>query len=111
MPELAKASKEGRVRNRITVTWKEGRLRLLFLLIFLFYPLPPTKNQLLEAFGAGTAVVVCPIRAILYEGEEISIIHNGDSVGALTRRMWDALTDIQVRTYVTHLLAGSRASG
>lgn len=41
-------------------------------------------------------MVVCPIKAILYEGEEIPIITNGaDSVGPLTRRVWDAITDIQ----------------
>jgi branched-chain amino acid aminotransferase len=42
-------------------------------------------------------VVVCPIKAILYEGEELSIIEtNGsENVGPLTRRVWDAITDIQ----------------
>jgi len=41
-------------------------------------------------------VVVCPIKGILYEGEEVSIIEEGGKVGPLTMRVWDALTDIQV---------------
>ncbi|TFJ82818.1 hypothetical protein NSK_005893 [Nannochloropsis salina CCMP1776] len=53
------------------------------------------EGRLLEAFGAGTAVVVCPIRAILYEEEDVVVIKEGDDVGPLTKRMWDALTDIQ----------------
>lgn len=41
-------------------------------------------------------MVVCPIRAILYEEEDVVVIKEGDDVGPLTKRMWDALTDIQV---------------
>jgi len=57
---------------------------------------PPFFPQLLEAFGAGTAVVVCPIKGILYQGKEVSFIKEGEQVGPLTIRVWDALTDIQV---------------
>lgn len=59
-------------------------------------PSPHPRQQLLEAFGAGTAVVVCPIKAILYEGKELAVIQDeAATVGPLTRRVWDAITDIQ----------------
>ena len=41
-------------------------------------------------------MVVCPIKAILYQGHELEIIHPGETIGPLTQRVWDALTDIQV---------------
>jgi branched-chain amino acid aminotransferase len=49
---------------------------------------------LLEAFGAGTAAVVSPVKGILYEGEEIHI-PTGDKAGPLALRLWKALGDIQ----------------
>ena len=41
--------------------------------------------------------MVSPIKAILYEGKELTIIRDGEDIGPVTRRMWTSLTDIQVR--------------
>lgn len=48
-------------------------------------------GRLLEVFGAGTAAVVTPVSCIQYKGVDIEI----DSVGELTKRVWDELTGIQ----------------
>lgn len=53
------------------------------------------EGRLIEAFGAGTAVVVCPIKAILYQGQWVEFIKEGGSTGELTKRFWSALMDIQ----------------
>eukprot|EP00586_Coscinodiscus_wailesii_P011871 CAMPEP_0172518740 /NCGR_PEP_ID=MMETSP1066-20121228/290996_1 /TAXON_ID=671091 /ORGANISM="Coscinodiscus wailesii, Strain CCMP2513" /LENGTH=349 /DNA_ID=CAMNT_0013301183 /DNA_START=237 /DNA_END=1286 /DNA_ORIENTATION=- len=49
------------------------------------------QGKLLEAFGAGTAAVVCPIKCIQYEGKDIDI----PATGHLTKLIWKQLTDIQ----------------
>mmetsp|Transcript_17799 Transcript_17799/g.36238 ORF Transcript_17799/g.36238 Transcript_17799/m.36238 type:complete len:394 (-) Transcript_17799:56-1237(-) len=49
------------------------------------------EGRLIEAFGAGTAAVVSPISCIRYQGEDIEI----EATGALTQRIWDAITGIQ----------------
>jgi len=50
-------------------------------------------GTLKEAFGAGTAAVVAPIRSLTVDGQEL-LIGDGDT-GPLTRRMHDTLTGIQ----------------
>jgi len=52
------------------------------------------EGRLLEAFGAGTAVVIAPVKGIAYNGEEISI-PTGEKAGPLAQSVWTALTDIQ----------------
>lgn len=52
------------------------------------------EGRLLESFGAGTAVVVQPVRSILYKGKSIDI-PTGDGVGPVAQHMWDRLYDIQ----------------
>jgi branched-chain amino acid aminotransferase len=49
------------------------------------------EGRLLEAFGAGTAAVVTPISCIGYKGQDINV----PATGALTKRIWDAITGIQ----------------
>ena len=49
------------------------------------------KGKLLEAFGAGTAAVVCPIKCIQYQAKDIDI----PATGPLTNIIWKQLTDIQ----------------
>lgn len=48
-------------------------------------------GRLLEAFGAGTAAVVTPIRSIQYQGVDIEI----PATGPFTQRVWDEITGIQ----------------
>mmetsp|Transcript_32696 Transcript_32696/g.71951 ORF Transcript_32696/g.71951 Transcript_32696/m.71951 type:complete len:143 (-) Transcript_32696:175-603(-) len=51
------------------------------------------EGRLLEAFGAGTAVVVAPVSSIVYKGQDITL-PTGDSAGPLAQRVWDTLRDI-----------------
>ncbi|HUK11205.1 MAG TPA: branched-chain amino acid aminotransferase [Stellaceae bacterium] len=46
-----------------------------------------------EMWGTGTAAVVSPVGQLGYKGERI-LINNGEA-GVLTRRLYDAITDIQ----------------
>lgn len=50
-------------------------------------------GELKEAFGSGTAAVVAPIGEITYGGEKMVI--NGGLTGPTTRKLYDALTNIQ----------------
>jgi branched-chain amino acid aminotransferase len=52
------------------------------------------EGRILEAFGAGTAAVIAPVKAISYNKEEI-IIPTGDDAGPIAKRMWNVLADIQ----------------
>ena len=51
-------------------------------------------GRLLEVFGAGTAVVVSPVKSIVYEGAEIRV-PTGEQIGPLSKRLWDALAAVQ----------------
>lgn len=51
------------------------------------------EGRLLEAFGAGTAAVISPVRAIEYRNQEI-VIPTGDSIGPVAQRFWTSLSDI-----------------
>ena len=48
------------------------------------------EGRLLEAFGAGTAAVVSPIKCINYMGEDLDI----PAVGGVTQRIWDQMNAI-----------------
>jgi branched-chain amino acid aminotransferase len=48
----------------------------------------------LEAFGAGTAVVISPVQSIFYNGKDI-IIPTGDDAGPIALKLWRSLYDIQ----------------
>lgn len=50
---------------------------------------------MIEAFGAGTAVVISPVRGIMYQGEEITIPVGEGQGGDLSLRLWKALYNIQ----------------
>lgn len=52
------------------------------------------EGRLVEAFGAGTAVVISPVRSILYQGAEI-VVPTGDQAGPIAAKLWTDLTDIQ----------------
>jgi branched-chain amino acid aminotransferase len=51
------------------------------------------SGQITEVFGAGTAAVISPVGLLHYRGENIEI--NKQSVGELTRKLYDYLTGIQ----------------
>ncbi|KAJ2651018.1 branched-chain-amino-acid transaminase bat2 [Coemansia sp. RSA 1250] len=57
------------------------------------------ENRMLEAFGAGTACVVCSVSTILYNGKEYEVpVDPKDPnavFGPLTKRLRDELLDIQ----------------
>ena len=50
------------------------------------------EGRLIEAFGAGTAAVVTPIKSIKYQSREIVMPY---ATGDLTKRIWDEITSIQ----------------
>lgn len=52
------------------------------------------SGRLREAFGAGTAAVIAPVKSILYNGESIDF-PSGDDIGPVAKSMWDKLMDIQ----------------
>ena len=54
------------------------------------------SGALLEAFGAGTAAIISPVNEIVYEGERL-VVPTGAGAGPVAQRMWNELTDIQVR--------------
>lgn len=51
-------------------------------------------TQLLEAFGAGTAVVVSPVRSIIFKEQEIEV-PTGENAGPVATHIWNTLKDIQ----------------
>ena len=50
-------------------------------------------GSLKEVWGTGTAAVISPVGELGYRGERLVV--NGGEIGALTRRLYDALTAIQ----------------
>ena len=50
------------------------------------------KGTLAEMWGTGTAVVISPVGELGYRGERMTI--NGGGIGALTQRLYDAITAI-----------------
>mmetsp|Transcript_14511 Transcript_14511/g.28985 ORF Transcript_14511/g.28985 Transcript_14511/m.28985 type:complete len:401 (+) Transcript_14511:58-1260(+) len=52
------------------------------------------EGRLVEAFGAGTAAVIAPVKAIAYKGKDIDF-PTGEEIGPVAKSMWDQLTDIQ----------------
>lgn len=53
-------------------------------------------GRLLEAFGTGTAAIICPIREISYKNESHLLIKDPtQSIGELGKRLYDRLLDIQ----------------
>ena len=52
------------------------------------------KGNLVEAFGAGTAVVISPVKSILYKDKEIHV-PTGEKAGMFAQKLWKDITDIQ----------------
>ena len=54
------------------------------------------ENRLLEAFGAGTAVIVSPIQSFCYRDEVYRVpIQEDKGAGPLTQKIMQMLMDIQ----------------
>ena len=54
------------------------------------------EGRLLEAFGAGTAAVVAPIRNIHYKGEDIAIpLQEGKEAGEIAEKLHKWVVGIQ----------------
>jgi len=57
------------------------------------------EGRIIEAFGCGTAAIVCPVKAILYNGKEYKIPLDTSNphakIGKLTNRLCEHLMDIQ----------------
>jgi branched-chain amino acid aminotransferase len=54
-----------------------------------------SEGRLLEAFGAGTAAVISPVKSILYQGENIEFPVGSGQGGEVSLRLWKSLYDIQ----------------
>jgi len=54
------------------------------------------EGRLLEAFGAGTAAVVSPVKGISWNGEMINVpLSEGKETGPLAEKFWNWMLDIQ----------------
>jgi branched-chain amino acid aminotransferase len=54
-----------------------------------------SEGRLHEAFGAGTAAVVSPIKLIHWKGQDYKIPITPQGAGPLAHRLWKDITDIQ----------------
>jgi branched-chain amino acid aminotransferase len=54
------------------------------------------QGRLTEMWGTGTAAVISPVGELGYAGQRMVI--NGGAIGALTQRLYDAITSIQYGT-------------
>lgn len=65
-----------------------------------------TEGRLLEAFGAGTAVVISPVKQISWKGVDYTIPLDPEDAsagaGPLARRVWDSLLSIQYGKVAGH---------
>jgi branched-chain amino acid aminotransferase len=54
------------------------------------------ENRIIEAFGAGTAAIVCPVQSFMFEGETYKIpIEEDKQAGKLTQLALKMMTDLQ----------------
>ena len=53
------------------------------------------QNRVIEAFGAGTAAVICPVNLISYKGDDYQVPIKLGKCGELTQRIYDELLNIQ----------------
>ena len=51
-------------------------------------------GRLMESFGAGTAAIISPVKAIHYKGQDIHV-PTGDSIGPVANSIWKTIVDIQ----------------
>ena len=53
------------------------------------------QGKLLEAFGAGTAVIVAPVGRIGYQGKDLVLPQHKGAYGPVSRALWERIVDIQ----------------
>ena len=53
------------------------------------------EGRVEEVFGAGTAAVVAPVKAIQYGDDAEIVVPTGESIGPIAQRVWDELLAIQ----------------
>lgn len=53
-------------------------------------------EEFTEAGACGTAAVIAPIGSITHNGRKVSFYDNGNSVGPVTKKLYDILTQIQI---------------
>ena len=53
------------------------------------------KGDVVEAFGTGTAAVICPVNLIAYKGKEYHVPTKLGKIGEFTKKILDELTGIQ----------------
>ncbi|KEP55011.1 branched-chain-amino-acid aminotransferase [Rhizoctonia solani 123E] len=56
------------------------------------------SGNLLEAFGAGTAAIVCPVKAIGYQGKDINIPVGDEGMGPVCKAILDQIVARQMGT-------------
>jgi branched-chain amino acid aminotransferase len=54
------------------------------------------QGRVIEAFGAGTACIVCPVQKIHFKGKDYNIPLELGNSGKLTKRLLDKIQSIQV---------------
>jgi branched-chain amino acid aminotransferase len=54
-----------------------------------------SEGRFVEAFGAGTAAIVQPIKAIRYQDRDVCPSEGREDAGSLCTRLWRDLLDIQ----------------
>jgi len=61
------------------------------------------EGRLLEAFGTGTAAIICPIKEISFKGKDYSLFKDKDQkIGELGKKLYNHLLDIQTGVIENH---------
>lgn len=53
------------------------------------------QGVLLEAFGAGTAAIICPVSKIGWEGKDLILPEYEEGVGPVSKALWERIVEIQ----------------
>jgi len=53
------------------------------------------EKRVFEAFGTGTAAIICPLKAIEYKNKLYDIPVGNGQAGELVQKIWDSITGIQ----------------
>jgi branched-chain amino acid aminotransferase len=53
------------------------------------------QGKLLEAFGAGTAVIIAPVGKIGYDGGDLVLPQYKGAYGPVSKALWERIVDIQ----------------
>ena len=53
------------------------------------------QGKLLEAFGAGTAVIIAPVGRIGFDGKDLVLPQYEGAYGPVSKALWERIVDIQ----------------